>query len=294
MPLSFVLSPRWLHKVNVLLIRTTSFPILLTIRFFQRHSFKKGLELTAEKASSWLPIPSTGKAELDVIERVFSLEHESNGNLTFEDAGEREAEEQLRSEDSPMEYGSALSDAKNKKKEKAKGVEEDVEEDQGLENQHTPRGSKQSRSSISSSINEGGFSDNPPLTPSTPNQPYSSSVRGRDNNVTRRAGGRRVEVSNPRGLGSLSSPLARLFGGGDRRSISPNFAQRIENNSMPNLHQHQDYAQPNAISKGTFRDDNQVQPHSEGMSYVPRELIDRLELIEKRSERIEVSQVQGD
>ncbi|KAF8318776.1 hypothetical protein DL93DRAFT_345555 [Clavulina sp. PMI_390] len=35
-PLSFILSPRWFHKVNVLMIRITAFPILLTIGIYER------------------------------------------------------------------------------------------------------------------------------------------------------------------------------------------------------------------------------------------------------------------
>ncbi|KAJ9103807.1 hypothetical protein QFC21_002269 [Naganishia friedmannii] len=38
-PLSFMLSPRWFHKVNVFMIRATSFPILLAIAIYERQKF---------------------------------------------------------------------------------------------------------------------------------------------------------------------------------------------------------------------------------------------------------------
>ncbi|PWN53876.1 hypothetical protein IE53DRAFT_90894 [Violaceomyces palustris] len=79
MPLSKVLSPRWLHKINVFLIRLTSFPILLLIRFNELYSFRAGLSLTAERAGSFLsriPLASKlenwkGKSEMDLISAVF-------------------------------------------------------------------------------------------------------------------------------------------------------------------------------------------------------------------------------
>ncbi|KDR80736.1 hypothetical protein GALMADRAFT_241168 [Galerina marginata CBS 339.88] len=38
LPASYTLSPRWFHKVNVFMIRLTSFPILLAISFYERQS----------------------------------------------------------------------------------------------------------------------------------------------------------------------------------------------------------------------------------------------------------------
>lgn len=80
MPLSFVLSPRWLHKVNVVLLRLTSWPILLLIRLCaQRRSFSQLLgldEATTERAThfiSWLPLPRSGKnGDKDIVEAVFA------------------------------------------------------------------------------------------------------------------------------------------------------------------------------------------------------------------------------
>lgn len=41
-PSSYVLSPRWFHKVNVFMIRATNFPILLIIALYERQSKKTG------------------------------------------------------------------------------------------------------------------------------------------------------------------------------------------------------------------------------------------------------------
>ncbi|KAJ7504347.1 receptor-activated Ca2+-permeable cation channel [Mycena galericulata] len=42
LPASYILSPRWFHKVNVFMIRTTSFPILLTVSLYERQAKKNG------------------------------------------------------------------------------------------------------------------------------------------------------------------------------------------------------------------------------------------------------------
>lgn len=65
-PLSFILTPRWFHKVNVFCIRITSFPILLGIALYERQAKKYGttsfydtLSVTAEKIFDTLPRPIT-------------------------------------------------------------------------------------------------------------------------------------------------------------------------------------------------------------------------------------------
>jgi hypothetical protein len=93
MPLSFILTPRWLHKVNIALLRITSWPLLLMIRLcsykFKRHSNYSSLsntdsylETTAEKAShwiSWIPLPrSKSNPDRDVIEAAFSRARAKN------------------------------------------------------------------------------------------------------------------------------------------------------------------------------------------------------------------------
>ncbi|KAJ7116020.1 hypothetical protein C8R44DRAFT_220116 [Mycena epipterygia] len=42
LPASYILSPRWFHKVNVFMIRLTSFPILLMISLYERQAKKNG------------------------------------------------------------------------------------------------------------------------------------------------------------------------------------------------------------------------------------------------------------
>ncbi|KAF6761717.1 receptor-activated Ca2+-permeable cation channel [Ephemerocybe angulata] len=42
LPASYILSPRWFHKVNVFMIRATSFPILLIISFYERQAKAAG------------------------------------------------------------------------------------------------------------------------------------------------------------------------------------------------------------------------------------------------------------
>ncbi|KAJ7765480.1 hypothetical protein DFH07DRAFT_1015251, partial [Mycena maculata] len=42
LPASYILSPRWFHKVNVFMIRVTSFPVLLMISLYERQAKKNG------------------------------------------------------------------------------------------------------------------------------------------------------------------------------------------------------------------------------------------------------------
>ncbi|CAO1637136.1 unnamed protein product [Sympodiomycopsis kandeliae] len=73
LPASFTLSPRWLHKLNVFIIRTTHLPILLAIRAVQQPQWGRAIELTAEKTgpvlSRWRWRPKRGHP--DLLEIVF-------------------------------------------------------------------------------------------------------------------------------------------------------------------------------------------------------------------------------
>ncbi|KAJ2918690.1 hypothetical protein MD484_g1789, partial [Candolleomyces efflorescens] len=51
LPLSYILSPRWFHKVNVFMIRTTNFPILVLISFYERQSKAAGTVKFTETVS---------------------------------------------------------------------------------------------------------------------------------------------------------------------------------------------------------------------------------------------------
>ncbi|KAI0629114.1 hypothetical protein C8Q77DRAFT_1161302 [Trametes polyzona] len=62
LPASYVLSPRWFHKVNVFMIRLTSFPILLGIAWYERQAKSSGsftfyetVSAAAEKIFDTLP-----------------------------------------------------------------------------------------------------------------------------------------------------------------------------------------------------------------------------------------------
>ncbi|KAH7890816.1 hypothetical protein F5I97DRAFT_1838990 [Phlebopus sp. FC_14] len=62
LPSSYILSPRWFHKVNVFMIRATNFPILLVIAWYERQSKKSGsigfyetISSAAEKIIDTLP-----------------------------------------------------------------------------------------------------------------------------------------------------------------------------------------------------------------------------------------------
>jgi len=64
LPASYVLSPRWFHKVNVLMIRITNLPILLMISWYERYAKKAGtgsfydtIAHAAEKLFESLPRP---------------------------------------------------------------------------------------------------------------------------------------------------------------------------------------------------------------------------------------------
>ncbi|OCH85496.1 hypothetical protein OBBRIDRAFT_739817 [Obba rivulosa] len=90
LPASYVLSPRWFHKVNVFVIRLTNFPILLLISFYERQVHKSGaftfyetVSSAAEKLFDALPRPlkrlsffeglSGSEADIDAI---FELEEQ--------------------------------------------------------------------------------------------------------------------------------------------------------------------------------------------------------------------------
>lgn len=96
LPASFVLTPRWIHKLNVFVIRATHFPILLCIRLVERGDYwTRGIELLSHQGAS--PDGSSSitqavqyiigrwtrnkrRTQVDLIEVVFSnlLDHEQD------------------------------------------------------------------------------------------------------------------------------------------------------------------------------------------------------------------------
>ncbi|EGN96774.1 hypothetical protein SERLA73DRAFT_75638 [Serpula lacrymans var. lacrymans S7.3] len=95
LPSSYILSPRWFHKVNVFMIRATNFPVLLVIAWYERQAKKNSsigfydtLSAAAEKIIDTLPrhlkkltlfegLAGSG-ADIDVI---FELEDELDSAL---------------------------------------------------------------------------------------------------------------------------------------------------------------------------------------------------------------------
>ncbi len=91
-PSSYFLTPRWLHKLNVFMIRATTFPFLLLIHAYERLlAVKSGIELTAEKAGHALSaislLPKQGASTADVLDAVFFRE---NAGEDDDDGGEDE------------------------------------------------------------------------------------------------------------------------------------------------------------------------------------------------------------
>ncbi|PIL25132.1 hypothetical protein GSI_13021 [Ganoderma sinense ZZ0214-1] len=93
-PASYILTPRWFHKVNVFMIRLTSFPILLGIAVYERQAKQSGaftfyetVSAAAEKIFDTLPRQlkrmtffeglSGPDADIDMI---FELEDELDGS----------------------------------------------------------------------------------------------------------------------------------------------------------------------------------------------------------------------
>ncbi|KAL4248089.1 Transient receptor potential calcium channel [Abortiporus biennis] len=91
LPASYILSPRWFHKVNVFMIRSTSFPILLFIALYERQAKKSGatnfyetVSYAAEKLYDTLPRGLKRLALFDGlmtgsdadIDAIFELEEE--------------------------------------------------------------------------------------------------------------------------------------------------------------------------------------------------------------------------
>jgi hypothetical protein len=71
-PASYLLSPRWFHKVNVFMIRMTSFPLLLVIAWYERQVKRSGSTNFFE-------------AITDTLESIFDLLPKNMKRMTFFD-----------------------------------------------------------------------------------------------------------------------------------------------------------------------------------------------------------------
>ncbi|TKY90318.1 hypothetical protein EX895_000316 [Sporisorium graminicola] len=231
MPLSFVVSPRWLHKINVFLIRLTSFHVLLVIHFCELNVFGHGISLTAEKGKSLLnrvPFFTSGLdgSSSDVIEAAFDYQAPQDKDewQVEEDASgdEADAEVEVEGEDgrgvgakrrthNGQEAGSweenAAGQLEHSLSGEPAGKARESEHDRG-----SAIASKQSQQTHpSAAADASSQQDAMPRTftqSSLANSVSSRRTRDAPLNRSRQLLRRGPE---PRGLGSLSSPLAKLF-----------------------------------------------------------------------------------
>ncbi|GAK66767.1 receptor-activated ca2+-permeable cation channel [Moesziomyces antarcticus] len=219
MPLSFVVSPRWLHKINVFLIRLTSFHILLFIHFCELNVFGQGISLTAEKGKSILsrlPIFSSGldHSTADVIEAAFDFPMEQDKDEWPEAGDEAQSGDEADVEGEADETVDAAvkkakhSDGERRLAVKANGSWEERAAAQ-LERRLTPQPDQEGRS-IGEALAAPSQDPLPRSTTQTSFAGSTSSQRPREQGVSRSVQLLR-RGHEPRGLGSLSSPLAKLF-----------------------------------------------------------------------------------
>ncbi|KAJ9475391.1 putative Calcium channel YVC1 (putative) [Pseudozyma hubeiensis] len=214
MPLSFVVSPRWLHKINVFLIRLTSFHVLLIIHFAELNVFGHGISLTAEKGRGLLGklgIFGSGLdgASADVIEAAFDYVPEEDKN-EWEGVGAS---------------GDEADGEADEEGEDAKGGSWEERAASQLEHDLTAEPQPGTASAVGSKHHQPA--QQPEAQEAMPRTFTQSSIA---NSVTSRRTrdppvNRSVQLlrrgPEPRGLGSLTSPLAKLFG-----SIDPNELER--------------------------------------------------------------------
>ena len=242
--------PTVLVVFQVLLIRLTSFPILLTIRFFELHSFRSGISLTAEKGKSVLsrmPIINTsldawhGKSGLDIIEAVF--DYQPHLSSSDEDESEHDGDDE----------GAGKAGPDQGEDQGEEEEEEEEEEDRGAS--WDERAARKFERDVSRPARERERDE--------ATRAAGKSRRGDETPAPRR------RSREPRGLGSLSSPLAKLFG----RTQDPR-------------------EQAEAVAHNTFGHGERAQDESEPVSRDEvsevRHLLDKMHEMEARNKRIEV------
>ncbi|SNX87554.1 related to YVC1 - vacuolar cation channel [Melanopsichium pennsylvanicum] len=227
MPLSFVVSPRWLHKINVFLIRLTSFHVLLIIRFAELNVFGSGISLTAEKGKSLLsriPIFSGGldKASADVIEAAFDyhVPKDEDDWGVQDDASGDEADAEVEANQGQDEQNAVKTkNGKGKKDLDQDGCWEEqaaAKLDWNLSDQISTFDERQNSSN--STVKQTQQHVSAKSQQALPRTATQSSLAGSaTSRKTREAAPGNASVQllrqgpEPRGLGSLSSPLAKLF-----------------------------------------------------------------------------------
>jgi len=102
LPSSYILTPRWFHKVNVFMIRLTNFPILLAIALYERQTrhtrattFYEACTEIAEQIVESLPLPIKRMSIFDgifgqgtEIDAIFEIEDEINDGTAVDTAGD--------------------------------------------------------------------------------------------------------------------------------------------------------------------------------------------------------------
>uniref|UniRef100_V5ETU9 Receptor-activated Ca2+-permeable cation channel n=1 Tax=Kalmanozyma brasiliensis (strain GHG001) TaxID=1365824 RepID=V5ETU9_KALBG len=250
MPLSFVVSPRWLHKINVFLIRLTSFHVLLFIHFAELNVFGHGISLTAEKGKSLLnrfSFFTTGLdgASADVIEAAFDYE-------APQDKDEWQVQDDHSGDEADAEAEDG--DGHGARAKKATAVVGAPAQDGAPKASSAP--ASQQVYQEHHQVVDGATSHDamPRSTTQSSVANSTTSRRTRDPAVNRSVQLLR-RGPEPRGLGSLTSPLAKLFNRGFdssepeqqhglRRSSSSRRTDSINSPSRSRLLDSNDQSQP--------------------------------------------------
>ncbi|KAI0705213.1 hypothetical protein BC835DRAFT_1314998 [Cytidiella melzeri] len=97
LPASYILNPRWFHKVNVFMIRVTSFPLLLLIALYERQAKRSGaltfyetVSAAAEKVIDTLP---RGLKRLSLFEGLAGADADIDAIFEIEDTEAGDADE---------------------------------------------------------------------------------------------------------------------------------------------------------------------------------------------------------
>lgn len=197
MPLSYLVTPRWLHKINVFLIRLANFPVLLIIRYCELTAFGQGISLTADKSrtlfslTSWMPIVNSrfDRGGNDVIEAAFEYQSCDKDETSMESGDEVEADLPASGKDDRLQ--TATNGGMDAQRPTQMGTNADVISAPAASQSHK--------------------SQNPPET--IPRSDTVSSMVGSISSFKgpKRRSSQLRKSHDSRALGSLSSPLAKLF-----------------------------------------------------------------------------------
>ncbi|KAN0063921.1 hypothetical protein ACQY0O_003527 [Thecaphora frezii] len=313
MPLSYVLTPRWLHKINVFMIRLTSFPVLLVIRFFELHSFGTGLSLTAEKGKSflsWMPIINSSldgwNGSFEVIEAAFDYQPSpSSTSASDVDSGE-ESEDDSDSESSNTRRGRGMEGSWEERA--AERLDREVNGPGAAKQAHADKRIDDDGSKARAELDIPAAERNRSLGdgtkgPSGLTSPAANVARpaGRGHHRPHKAKPAQLyrKEHEPRALGSLSSPLAKLYNRlyptepPQEREVAHAAPERSSKYSQESLGS----AASNAHGDGSGEtEDRQAVGRWEPLSPVARDnltetrhLMEKLHEMEASNRRIEVS-----